>query len=85
MATNPYAEGAAVDMIDYETEIRAGATRSGFYTIYNINCKNIGEYNYPNLLLTSGMNDPLVQYWEPIKFLSRIRKFCDFEENNKVA
>ncbi|MFN3492617.1 MAG: prolyl oligopeptidase family serine peptidase, partial [Anaerolineales bacterium] len=29
---------------------------------------NLGEVEYPNLLLTTGYNDPRVAYWEPAKF-----------------
>lgn len=34
---------------------------------------NIKSVEYPNLLLTTGFNDPRVAYWEPAKFLARIR------------
>jgi oligopeptidase B len=34
---------------------------------------NLKEVEYPNLLLTTGFNDPRVAYWEPAKFLARIR------------
>lgn len=34
---------------------------------------NIQEVEYPHLLLTTGYNDPRVAYWEPAKFLARLR------------
>ena len=34
---------------------------------------NIQPMEYPHLLLTTGYNDPRVAYWEPAKFLARIR------------
>ncbi len=34
---------------------------------------NIHPTKYPNLLLTTGFNDPRVAYWEPAKFASRLR------------
>ena len=34
---------------------------------------NIKEIEYPNLLLVSGINDPRVQYWEPLKFIAKLR------------
>jgi len=43
---------------------------------------NLQEVEYPNLLLTTGFNDPRVAYWEPAKFLARIR---DKKKGNNVA
>lgn len=34
---------------------------------------NIKEVEYPHILLTTGYNDPRVAYWEPAKFLARLR------------
>jgi oligopeptidase B len=34
---------------------------------------NIRETNYPEILITTGMNDPRVAYWEPAKFAARLR------------
>lgn len=34
---------------------------------------NIQEVEYPHILLTTGYNDPRVAYWEPAKFLARLR------------
>jgi oligopeptidase B len=34
---------------------------------------NIREVSYPNLLLTTGLNDPRVAYWEPVKFAAKLR------------
>jgi len=35
---------------------------------------NVKKQNYPNMLVTSGFYDSQVQYWEPAKWVSRIRK-----------
>jgi oligopeptidase B len=34
---------------------------------------NLREVEYPHLLLSTGFNDPRVAYWEPAKFLARLR------------
>ena len=34
---------------------------------------NIRSGEYPDLLLTTGFNDPRVAYWEPAKFMARLR------------
>ena len=35
---------------------------------------NITETDYPNLLVTSGLHDSQVQYWEPTKWVARLRE-----------
>ncbi|ATH06775.1 hypothetical protein BIY24_02110 [Halobacteriovorax marinus] len=34
---------------------------------------NLAEVHYPNILATAGLNDPRVTYWEPAKWVERIR------------
>jgi oligopeptidase B len=34
---------------------------------------NVGPGAYPNLLVTTGLNDSQVQYWEPAKWVARLR------------
>jgi oligopeptidase B len=34
---------------------------------------NVAARDYPNILITAGLNDPRVQYWEPAKWTARLR------------
>ncbi|MFN8598724.1 MAG: prolyl oligopeptidase family serine peptidase, partial [Anaerolineae bacterium] len=34
---------------------------------------NIRATNYPDVLITTGLNDPRVAYWEPAKFAAKLR------------
>lgn len=34
---------------------------------------NVSSQTYPHLLVTAGLNDPRVQYWEPAKWAARLR------------
>ena len=42
---------------------------------------NISNINYPNLLITTGYWDSQVQYWEPAKWIAKIR---DIRANNNL-
>ncbi len=42
---------------------------------------NIKEQDYPNILVTSGLHDSQVQYWEPSKYVAKLR---DKKTDNNV-
>ncbi len=35
--------------------------------------ENVGRLSYPPILVTAGLNDPRVSYWEPAKWVQRLR------------
>ena len=43
---------------------------------------NVIAQNYPHLLVTSGLHDPRVQYWEPTKWVAKLREMKT--DNNQL-
>jgi oligopeptidase B len=42
---------------------------------------NVGKFRYPNLLVTTGLHDSQVQYWEPAKWVAKLR---ELKTNNNL-
>ena len=36
---------------------------------------NVNKLNYPNLMITTGLHDSQVQYWEPEKWIAKLRDY----------
>ena len=36
---------------------------------------NVTSQEYPHLLITAGLNDPRVTYWEPAKWTAKLREY----------
>ena len=36
---------------------------------------NVDKLNYPNLMITTGLHDSQVQYWEPAKWIAKLRDY----------
>lgn len=43
---------------------------------------NVTAMNYPNMLITTGLHDSQVQYWEPAKWVARLR--ATKTDNNRI-
>jgi oligopeptidase B len=43
---------------------------------------NVSAQDYPNMLITAGLNDTRVQYWEPAKWTAKLRSFKT--DNNRL-
>jgi oligopeptidase B len=43
---------------------------------------NVKAQDYPHLLITAGLNDPRVSYWEPAKWTAKLRSMKT--DNNRL-
>ncbi|MCB0350761.1 MAG: S9 family peptidase, partial [Bdellovibrionales bacterium] len=63
LTTNEYEEWGNPNVKKYYQYIKS-------YSPYD----NIKKQNYPNLLITTGFHDSQVQYWEPAKWIAKLRE-----------
>ena len=45
---------------------------------------NIKNNNYNNVFITAGLHDPRVQYWEPLKFITKLREYDTNNSNTNL-
>ena len=64
LSTSEYEEWGNPNEKNYYNYIKS-------YSPYN----NIKRTKYPYLLIESGYHDPRVQYWEPVKWLAKLREY----------
>ncbi len=82
------AEVPAVDVLNnlFDSSIDNSAVHYGLYGDPNIKeyyayiksyspYENIRGQKYPKMLLTTGLNDANVPFWEPVKFTAKLREF----------
>ena len=62
LTVNEYEEWGNPNDVEYYRYLKS-------YSPYD----NVGAVEYPALLVTAGMNDPRVSYWEPAKWVARLR------------
>lgn len=63
LTTGEYDEWGNPNNIEYYNYMKS-------YSPYD----NIASINYPNMLVTTGLHDSQVQYWEPAKWVAKLRK-----------
>ncbi|NND62988.1 MAG: S9 family peptidase [Flavobacteriaceae bacterium] len=64
LTTGEYDEWGNPNEEDYYNYIKS-------YSPYD----NVEEKEYPNMLVTTGLHDSQVQYWEPAKWVAKLREF----------
>src|SRR5690554_7938618 len=64
LTTGEYDEWGNPNELEYYNYIKS-------YSPYD----NIENKDYPNLLVTTGLHDSQVQYWEPAKWVAKLRAF----------
>ena len=70
LTTGEYSEGNPANKDEFEYILQ--------YSPYD----NIDSHNYPSILVTAGLWDSQVQYYEPAKYVAKLRDLST--SNNKV-
>ena len=70
LTTSEYDEWGNPNKIEYYDYMKS-------YSPYD----NVTKKSYPNLLVTTGLHDSQVQYWEPAKWVAKLR---EFKQDNNV-
>lgn len=60
-------------MIEYEEWGNPNDKKYYEYMLSYSPYDNVAAQEYPHLLVTAGLNDPRVQYWEPAKWVAKLR------------
>jgi oligopeptidase B len=60
-------------VIEYDEWGNPADEAHGRYMLEYSPYDNVAAQSYPHLLVTAGFNDPRVQYWEPAKWVAKLR------------
>ncbi|MFL5521438.1 MAG: prolyl oligopeptidase family serine peptidase, partial [Gemmatimonadales bacterium] len=60
-------------VIEYDEWGNPADESHGRYMLEYSPYDNVAAQAYPHMLVTAGFNDPRVQYWEPAKWVARLR------------
>jgi oligopeptidase B len=66
-------ESIPLTVIEYEEWGNPGDEKYFRYMLSYSPYDNLKRQEFPNALVTAGLNDPRVQYWEPAKWVAKLR------------
>ena len=71
--TTMFDESIPLTVIEYEEWGNPNDKKYYEYMMSYSPYDNVAAMDYPNMLVTGGLNDPRVQYWEPAKWVAKLR------------